>query len=224
MKLDAVPVFGRGLRIQGDKMKKILLALILSLGLVTLINAQAVKLGVVDTDRVLAQSNEAAEISRLFNLDLQNWRSQLRSMDEEVRTMEREFEIESLTRNEAAKREAQSRIDAKKAEVGRFIEEYFGEGGRQEQRYRELLEPLTLKVQNIVNSIAQDESYTMILDTSYGVLLYVAPSLDITEQVILELNRDTVAPTEPEVTPLIPADPRNPLQNATGEPREEGQN
>ena len=134
-------------------MKKILLALILTLGLVGLINAQAVKLGVVDTDRVLAQSNEAAEISRLFNLDLQNWRSQLRTMDEEVKTMEREFEIESLTRNEAAKREAQARIDAKKAEVGRFIEEYFGEGGRQEQRYRELLEPLTLKVQNIVKNL-----------------------------------------------------------------------
>ncbi|MEF3694795.1 MAG: OmpH family outer membrane protein [Candidatus Cloacimonadota bacterium] len=203
-------------------MKKILLALILVIGLVGLVNAQAVKLGVVDTDRVLAQSNEAAEISRLFNLDLQNWRSQLRTMDEEVKTMEREFEIESLTRNEAAKREAQARIDAKKAEVGRFIEEYFGEGGRQEQRYRELLEPLTLKVQNIINAIATDENYTMILDTSYGVLLYVLPSLDITDQVILELNRDTVAPTDSDIIPEIPGEPRDPMQNETGLPREEG--
>ncbi|PKN75863.1 MAG: hypothetical protein CVU49_00395 [Candidatus Cloacimonetes bacterium HGW-Cloacimonetes-2] len=191
-------------------MKKISLILIIMLGLVSFGYAQAVKLGYVDTDRVLAQSNEAAEISRLFNLDIQNWRTQLRQMDEEVRQMERNFEIESLTRNEAAKREAQARIDEKKAAVGRFIEEYFGEGGRQEQRYRELLEPLTLKVQNIINRIAQDENYSMIFDTSYGVILYAMPSIDLTEQVLLELNRDTVAP----VTDEIPAETRDPNTSA----------
>ncbi len=44
-------------------MKKISLILIIMLGMVSLGYAQAVKLGYVDTDRVLAQSNEAPKSS-----------------------------------------------------------------------------------------------------------------------------------------------------------------
>lgn len=185
------------------------MALILILVMGGLLRAQVMKLGYVDTDRVLTQSNEIAEISRLFNLDIQNWRSQLNALDQEIRTMEQEYEIESLTRNEAAKREAQARIESKKQERQTFVDQYFGDGGRQEQRYMELMEPVTLKIQNIINKIAQDESYTMIFDTSYGVILYALPALDITEQVLLELNKDTVAPAEHQ----LPEHNLDPLKN-----------
>jgi hypothetical protein len=41
----------------------------------------------------------------------------------------------------------------------------------------------------------------MILDVSMGVVLYAAPSIDLTEQVLQELNKDTIKPTD---TPEIP--------------------
>ena len=44
--------------------------------------AQNIKLGYVNTDRVLLDSNEAAEIARLFQLDKQKWTTQIRSLDE----------------------------------------------------------------------------------------------------------------------------------------------
>ena len=157
--------------------------------------AQGAKLGYVDTDRVIAESNEAAEISRLFNLDVQNWKTQLRTMNDEIKGMERAFEIDKLTKNEAAKAEAKARIDTKKADAGRFIEEYFGDGGKQEQRYNELLEPLTIKIHNIIMKIAQDEDYGMIFDVSLGTVLYAKPAMDLTDLVVQELNKNTVKPT-----------------------------
>jgi len=194
-------------------MKKTLLLLIL-IGLMGLAFAQTVKLGFVDTDRVLFASNEAAEIARLFNLDRQNWTNQVRQLDEEIKQMERQFEIDKLTKSEAAKREAQARIDAKKAEAGRLLEEYFGEGGKAEQRYRELIDPLTLKIHGIIRRIAEDERYTMIFDVSMGTILYAIPTIDITEQVLLELNKGTAPPpttqpnaTQPDFEPPKPTDP-----------------
>ena len=176
-------------------MKKTLILLI-SLGLVSLGFAAEIKLGYVNTDRLLLESNEAAEISRLFNLDKQNWTNQVKQLDDEINQMERNFEIDKLTKTEAAKRDAQTRIDAKKAEAGRLLEEYFGEGGKAEQRYRELIDPLTLKIHNLIMKTAEDEKYTMIFDVSMGMVLYALPALDLTEQILLELNKDTLAPTD----------------------------
>ena len=184
-------------------MKKTLLLILLALATVATLLAADVKLGYVNTDRLLLESNEAAEISRLFNLDKQNWTRQVRELDEEIKRMERDFEIGKLTLNEARKRETQAAIDAKKAEAGRMLEEYFGEGGKAEQRYRELIDPLTLKIHNLIKKTAENEKYTMIFDVSMGTVLYAAPAIDLTDQILLELNKDTVKPadlTQPEGT------------------------
>lgn len=182
-------------------MNKTLAIILLGLALTAGLGAQAVKLGYVNTDRLLLESNEAAEIARLFNLDKQNWTSQVRQLDEQIKQMERNYEIDKLTKTEAAKREAQSKIDAKKAEAGRLLEEYFGDGGKAEQRYRELIDPLTLKIHELITKVAEDEKYTMIFDVSLGTILYAAPALDLTEQILLELNKDTVKPQDDFVNP-----------------------
>ncbi len=191
-------------------MKKSFILILISLALLGVLTAQTVKLGYVNTDRVLFESNEAAEIARLFNLDKQNWTNQIRQLDEEIQQMERQFEIDKLTRNEAAKREAQARIDQKKSEAGRLLEEYFGEGGRAEARYRELIDPLTKKIHDVIKKIAEDERYTMVFDVSMGTVLYAMPSMDITNQVLQELNKGTVRPQD-DRTPTHSFDqPRGP--------------
>lgn len=187
-------------------MKKLVLIMALMLALASFGFAQTIKLAYVNTDRLLVDSNEAAEISRLFALDKQNWTAQVRALDDEIKQMERDFEIRKLTMNDATKRDTQSRIDAKKTEAGRLLEEYFGDGGKAEQRYRELIDPLTKKIHDLIKKTAEDEKYTMILDISMGTILYAMPTLDITDQLLLELNKDTVPPAgmenkEPEKLP-----------------------
>lgn len=175
-------------------MKRLTLILIILLA-ISAAFAQSTKLGYVNADRVLLDSNEAAEIARLFQLDKQNWTNQVRALDDEIKRLERDFEIRKLSINEATKRDLQNQITTKKTEAGRMLEEYFGEGGKAELRYRELIDPLTKKIHDIIKKIAEDEKYTMILDVSMGVVLYAAPSIDITEQVLQELNKDTIKPT-----------------------------
>jgi outer membrane protein len=181
-------------------MKKTLLLLTLCLGLISLASAAEIKLGFVNIDRIIQDSNELEEITRLYRLDMQNWKNQLNDLDDQIKQMERNFEIDKLTKTEAAKKDAQAQIDAKKAEAGRLLQEYFGEGGRSEQRYLELLEPVNTKINAIIKKIAEDEDYTMIFDDSMGTILYADPSIDLTDMVLLELNKDTVKPTEDGLT------------------------
>lgn len=174
-------------------MKRIIFTLIL-LAAICLAFSQQVKIGYVNTDRILAGSSEAAEIARVYDLDRTGWMNQIRALNEEIKQMERNFEIDKLTKNEAAKRDAQAKIDAKKAEAGQKLEEYFGDGGRAEQRYKELIEPLTKKINDVIKKISEDERYTLVLDVSMGTVLYAVPSMDMTDQVLAELNKDKIQP------------------------------
>ena len=122
-------------------MKRLILIIAVLLGALSL-GAQAIKLGYVNTDRLLLDSNEAAEVARLFALDKQNWSNQVKQLDEEIKRMERDFDIRKLTMNDATKRETQAKIDGKKGEAGRLLEEYFGDNGKAEQRYKELIDQI----------------------------------------------------------------------------------
>jgi len=178
-------------------MKRILTIIIILIG-ISLMFAQQVKIAYVNTDRILAGSNEAAEIARIYDLDRTGWMNQIRSLNEDIKQMERNFEIDKLTKNEAAKRDAQAKIDAKKTEAGQKLEEYFGDGGKAEQRYKELIEPLTKKINDVIKKISEDEKYTLVLDVSMGTVLYAIPSMDITDQVLAELNKGTQKPQTEE--------------------------
>lgn len=192
-------------------MKKALLLVLILVG-ISLAVAQTVKIAYVNTDRILAGSNEAAEIARVYDLERSGWMNQLRTLKEDIQTMERNYEIDKLTKNEAAKRDAQAKIDAKKTEANQKLEEYFGDNGKAEQRYKELIEPLTTKINDVIEKFSQDFGYTLVLDVSMGSVLYAAPSMDITDQVLAELNKGTNPPaenqTQPELKNLEP-----PLQN-----------
>jgi outer membrane protein len=167
--------------------------------------AQQVKIAYVNTDRILAGSNEAAEIARIYDLDRAGWMNQIKTLNEDIKQMERSYEIDKLTKNEAAKRDAQAKIDAKKTEAGQKLEEYFGDNGRAEQRYKELIEPLTKKINDVIKKISENERYSLVLDVSMGSVLYAAPSMDITDQVLAELNIGTQSPNQP--SPKGPTSP-----------------
>jgi len=188
-------------------MKRILVILIILVG-ISLASAQTVKIGYVNTDRILAGSNEAAEIARVYDLDRAGWMNQIKTLNDDVKQMERNYEIDKLTKNEAAKRDAQAKIDAKKAEAGQKLEEYFGDNGKAEQRYKELIEPLTKKINDVIKKISEQDKYTLVLDVSMGTVLYAAPSMDITDLVLADINKDTQKPIEDN-----PSNPNIPTGN-----------
>ncbi|HOV16135.1 MAG TPA: OmpH family outer membrane protein [Candidatus Cloacimonadota bacterium] len=175
-------------------MKRIIFLLIM-LAAMTLATAQQLKIAYVNTDQILSGSNEAAEIARIYDMERTGWMNQIKAMREDIQQMERNYEIDKLTKNEAAKKAAQDKIDAKKAEAGQKLEEYFGDGGKAEQRYKELIEPLTQKITTVIKKIAEEENYSLVLDVSMGTVLYALPSMDITDRVLTELNKNTQKPS-----------------------------
>jgi outer membrane protein len=184
--------------------KKILIIMVMGLFLTSIAWAQAFKVAYINTDKVISECNDTKEIQRVFTTERQNWESQIKELDDTSKQLEADFDKKKLTMTESGKRDAQTKIDAKKAERDRMIDEFFGENGKAKQRYQELIEPVTKKINSIIERIAIDENYSLILDVSTGVVLYAKQNMDITDQIVAEMNKGLAPAGDTAVNPPNP--------------------
>jgi outer membrane protein len=169
-------------------MKKIVL-LILVAGLALGLYAQNVRLAYVNTTRVMMEIADTREAQRLFSIERDNWDKEIDDLTAEIERLTREYETRRLTLSESGKQEAENRIMERMRERQQIIERIYGENGIAERRNNELIAPIMEKLRTVLNQIAIDENYTMIFDASSSGVLWAQERLDITQQVIIEMNR-----------------------------------
>jgi outer membrane protein len=122
-------------------------------------------------------------------LERENWDREIEDITAEVQRLEREFETRRLTLGEAGRREAEERIIARMRERQQLVERIYGENGIAERRHNELIAPIMDKLHEVLQKIATEENYSMIFDASSSGLAWAQERLDITQQVIIEMNR-----------------------------------
>ncbi len=177
-------------------MKKIVLALVLTAFAMLLMAEDQMKIGYVDSERIMAESKDTQEAEKLFESERQIWEAQITELEEEIDRLTDEYEARKLTMTDAGKKEAEGAINNKIDERKRLIQEIFGENGKAARKNEELLEPIMNKVQIAIKKVADEYGYSVILDAAAGGILYAVPSLDVTDVVLDEMNSATDGETE----------------------------
>ena len=170
-------------------MKKIILLISVLLVFATGLIAQTIRIGYIDSYRIITETNDAREAQRLFQIDRDNWDKQIDEMQADIARLEREYETRRLTLAESGRREAEEAIATRIRETRQFMEGIFGNNGLAERRNEELLAPIMEKLRIAIEKIAIDDNYTIILDASTSGIVWAQERLDITAQVITEMNR-----------------------------------
>ncbi len=176
-------------------MKKFLLVTILGLfmlsaGMVsTTFAKEAVKVGVVDLLRALNES----ETGKKAKTELE---SLIKSKQSPIE--EKYKRIESL-RADLEKQAAILSADARKArteEIGRLERDFqrlIADSQAEVQKKQMELENKILKdLRNVINAIAQEGKYSLIIERADGLVLYADKSIDITDAVIKKYNESKV--------------------------------
>ncbi len=153
---------------------------------------QDVRLGVVDSLRVLEKSTEGKRI--VAQLEEINKTSQQRiaSMDDEIRQLETKLNTQRLTLTNEALMNLTSDIERKRTERKRFAEDAFSDF--QEMRDR-LFARLQNEVRPIIEQIGKEKNLEIVFDLNNSGAIYYSPSIDITEDVILRYDASK-APTK----------------------------
>ncbi|MGB3478896.1 MAG: OmpH family outer membrane protein [bacterium] len=154
---------------------------------VGLIFAAESKTGVVDADRIFNEYQATAAANIELNDFIKTQRDSAAVMRQRIENLKAELDDQKLMLSEKARLRKLDEIETHKISYNKFLAEFFGDGGKVEQKNDELMAPLLNKINEAISNIAQQEGFAIILDLSENVF-YTSSELDLTDLVIDELN------------------------------------
>jgi outer membrane protein len=152
-------------------------------------DAREIKIGYINSQKILAEYQESVAAQRTLDEEQQKWVEEARKKEQELKRLEDELENQSLLLSEEKKAEKLQDIQTKYMEYQRFQQEIWGETGKLYQRNKELTQPIVDKVNAIITKIGKDNDYDLIFDAAVGNIVYAKDDYDVTELVLENLNK-----------------------------------
>jgi outer membrane protein len=164
-------------------MLKVGMAILLTLGLLLppgAAGAADLKVGIVDGMDIISKSADGKKVQDTLKRKSDELAKPLEQRRQEVTKMMADFEKQASVMKEDARKKKEEEINKKMEEVrrqGMDAERQFSQFQEKE------LAPIFKKLEQAVNTVAMDQKLDIVLDKRQSGLLYMNPTLDITEKV-----------------------------------------
>lgn len=172
-------------------MKKIFAILLLVLFASPVWAQEKIKIGVVDLQRVISESQAGNAAKEKFRSQVKKVEADLLKEKQDVDKLKSDFDKKSSLMNEEDRKNLEKEIQKRERSYmlsGRDSQEELG------QREREMTGELVRGIAKIVGDIGKSEKYTLILERSQMPVLYSDDANDITKRVIELYNSRAPAP------------------------------
>jgi len=173
-----------------------------------LLRAQVSNVVVVDFERAVVESVEGKKASEKFNDQLKAKQADLEKRQKDLEDAQKKLQNGARTLSDATKADLQKDIDRKTTELQRINEDTQKE---LETLRNSLLRPITERAAALVNAMANQLGYTMVVDISNpeANVVWFNPKNDVTAELIKRI--DAAMAAEPAKTegpkPAAPAAP-----------------
>ncbi len=143
------------------------------------------KLGFVDLQRALNEIEEGKSAKATLKRDFDEKQKQLDAKKIEFDKLRQDFEKQAVVMAEQARRDKAAELDRKANE----LQQFWGQLQKDlSEREREVTRGIFEKMANIVRDIAEADGFTMVLERTDSGLVFAAPALDLTNELIRKYN------------------------------------
>ena len=170
----------------GRRSFSVLLAVLASIATGMPLAAQEVvssKIGVFNADRVMAESEPGQQALALFNQLRDQRVGELQVQQNEINTLQ-QGAISAVPGSPEAAR-LQRNLEDRMLQLDRLQQDVQQELG---QRQGELTAGITQLIAQVIDTMGEDEGYTLIFNAIQSGLVYIGPTLDITDEIITRIN------------------------------------
>lgn len=179
-------------------------------------SATAPKVGVIAFQAAVTATNEFQRDYGDLQKKFEPQRTQLKGLSDEVETLTKQLQSQSATLSDADRAAKAKAIDDKKKQAQRVAEDAQND---YQQAMQETFGKVAQKVDEVLSTYAKDQGFTVVIDATENqqqgpLVLYAAPSSDITKAVVDAYNTKSGVPAPPVEAPA-PAAPR-PAAKAPG--------
>ncbi|MDZ7330437.1 MAG: OmpH family outer membrane protein [candidate division KSB1 bacterium] len=178
---------------------KMMLALGLMALMVTPGFSQKMKIGIVHSQKVIAELKEWQDAQKKLDEVIRQWENEGQEMLQKLQQMREQFDAQSLLLSETKKKEKQQELEALSMQLQKFQREKFDpQSGEVVRKQAELIQPVLDKINAVIKKIGDEEKFDYIFDTNNGAILYFGSDQpDLTDRVLAELNKGQSVKTEP---------------------------
>ncbi|HET6273964.1 MAG TPA: OmpH family outer membrane protein [Bacteroidota bacterium] len=154
-------------------------------------DAQAQKIGYVNSTKIFQELPEAQEAQRRIDGMTRPFQDSLAAMEKDLTTKIEEYQKKEALMNDAAKKAAQQEFADLRRRYEEFRVEKFGNDGELAKQTDRIINPLKEKILKAIEQVAKQEKYTFVFDQTdqVRVLLYGDTKEDLTNRVIDKLKR-----------------------------------
>jgi len=151
--------------------------------------AEEFKMGYINSIKIRAEYKEFADAQTKFDKEIAEYQNQDVAYRQEIDSLQRALESQSLLLSEAKRKEKEQQLDSKRQDYRKFFDAVFGPDGKVEKKNAELTKPILDKINAVLEKIANQDGYAFIFDAVNGNIAYAKKSFDITDKVLSELNK-----------------------------------
>lgn len=168
-------------------MKKMLVAVVIILCAAMPMMAQ--KYALVDMQYILKNVPSYETANEQLSIVSKKWQKEVEAKLQEVQTMYKNYQTELVFLSDEMKVQREEEIVAKEKEANELKRKYFGQDGELFKKRESLMKPIQDEIYTAIQDIAQMKGYDMVIDRSSDMsLIYSAPKLDISDQVLEKLG------------------------------------
>ena len=151
-------------------------------------SAADLRLGYIDSARIFAEYKDAQEAQSRFDRMAQGWREEASEKERLVKQLRDEVRDLSPILSSLKRQEKEEALQKAIAEHERFVQSIWGPQGRAAQENERTTHEVVELIRAVVEKIAGDKGLDLVFDSSGGFLIYANKSLDLTSEVIRQLN------------------------------------
>lgn len=148
--------------------------------------AADLKVGIIDMQRIVEKSEPGQKAMEELKDDLTKMKSKLDSKKAELEKLNQDIQKQSVMLSQEAKSDKQLEFKRKLRDFQDLRKSYQKKAQNKEQ---ELSGPIVQKLAEIIDAYGDEHNYSFIIDKRNSGLVYGSDALEITEKIMVELNK-----------------------------------
>jgi outer membrane protein len=152
------------------------------------VRAADTRVGYIDSARIWVEFKDAQEAQQRFERQVQGWRDEAAEKEKAVTQLKAEVRDQGPVLSALKRQEKESALTRAISDYETFVQEVWGPNGRAAQENSRATDEIIQLVRRSVEKVASQRGLELVLDATGGFIIYADKSLDMTNEVLAELN------------------------------------
>ena len=153
------------------------------------------RFGYIDSGRIFLEYSAAKEAQARFDRQVQGWRDEAAEKEKLVNQLRADVRDQSPILSSLKRQEREEALQKAISEYERFIQDVWGPEGRASQENERATSDVVRLIRMAVEKVAGEKNLNLVLDAASGDIIYADKALDVTSEVLTELNAAALGAT-----------------------------